>query len=894
MTRTLAPGTCLGPYEVLALLGAGGMGEVYRGRDTRLRRDVAIKVLPASVAGDQERLRRFEQESRAAGLLNHPNILTVHDVGTHDGLPFIVSELVEGIDLRTALAQGPLPVKTAVDYGAQLARGLSAAHARGIVHRDLKPENVRVSHDGQVKILDFGLAKLLQPAVPAAGASETVTMHQTGAGAILGTPGYMAPEQALGLDADWRVDIFALGVILYELLSGHSPFRKDSPAESVGASVTADPPELGTEGRLVPPAIARLVARCMAKNPARRFQSADDLAFALEILDIGESRWTAAPGAVTAAPSRGLSVRRWLLSTGGVAVVGVALMAALGIPDGILSRGDLEPARPAVRFAPDAPPQTRVAEVSLSPDGSRVALATVGPGGRGGLWVRSLDTLEARQLTGTEDATGIFWSPDGASLAFFAQRKLRRLDLATGTVTSVCDSPDVVSSGAWGTNQTILFAPRYFDGLFRVPASGGTPQRITRPDRTHREVAHLGPAFLPDGRHFLFLALDDQGEHWLWVGSTDGAPASRLVRSESVGLYSAGHLLYVRENTLFAQPLDATTRTLSAARRPVVTGLPGNIAGFTGMSASRNGVLAYEARPDPVFGPLRWLSRDGRPLGEASPGGFFAARLSPDGERAAGIISDPRFGSGEIWLRSFADGASQRFTFNPWNDNFPVWSPDGRRLVFRSDRSGVFDLFEKPADGSQPEAALLATDTDKLPTDWSPDGRFLLYESLEHETRTDIWVLAMTGQRTPLPFVRTAAGEGGAVFSPDGRWVAYESDASGRPEVYVTAFPLAGAQWQISTGGGSDPRWPRNGREIIFRGTNRALWSVPVTPGATFHHGRPTELFSMTALDDAVSVSSGLYDVSADARRVLVGVITGSAARGPFDVIVNWPVLLRR
>ncbi len=882
----LAPGTRLGPYEVLALLGAGGMGEVYRGVDTRLGREVAIKVLPAPFVSDDGRLRRFEQEARAAGLLNHPNILTVHDVGTHAGLPFIVSELVDGLDLRMALVRGPVSSRTAISYARQVARGLAAAHSHGIVHRDLKPENVCVTGEGLVKILDFGLAKLLQPAA-AAGTRDGLTLsEQTGAGQVLGTLGYMAPEQVLGQEVDRRADIFALGVILYELLSGKNPFRRETPVESVNAIISAEPDELAAHVPTVSPVVARVVTRCLEKSPGRRFQSAEDLAFALEMVE-GAGALMTSGGAISSAPPapahRRAPLWAWALAALTLGAFGFTAFRAFG-------RSPADPVvGPAARFTLEAP--TAIGEVSISPNGRQLVFRAAG-GARSGLWIRPLDGLQARQLAGTEDGTGPFWAPDGSSVAFFAQRKLKRLDLATGVVTTVCESPDVVSSGAWGSEQTILFAPRWFEGLYRVPASGGTPTRITTPDRARDEVAHVAPAFFPDGRHFLFLALGQKGEHWLCVGSTDGQPATRLVRSESIGLYSKGHLLFARENTLFAQPLDPSTRALSGARRPLVTGIPSNIAGFADMSASQNGVLVYEARPDAVGGTLRWVDRDGRMLGDAWPAGFFAARVSPDGRRAAGIITDPQFGSGEIWLRTLADGASQRFTFDPWNDNFPVWSPDGRRIVFRSDRNGVFNLFEKPADGSATETLLLTTGTDKLPTDWSEDGRFLLFDSLDGETQTDTWVLPMAGDRTPRPFLRTPASEGGAVFSPDGRWVAYESDASGRPEVYVTAFPQAGAQWQVSTDGGADPRWPRNGHEIIYRLGDR-VWSVPVTLGAAFQAGRPRALFRV---GDAAAGSrwTGLYDVSADARRFLLSVRAEAAARQPFDVLVNWPSALAK
>jgi serine/threonine protein kinase/Tol biopolymer transport system component len=907
----LSAGTRLGPYEVTAQVGAGGMGEVYRARDPRLGRDVAIKVLPTGLSTDPERLHRFEQEARAAAALNHPNILAVHDIGQHDGAPYIVSELLEGETLRTRLS-GALPVRKAVDHAIEIARGLAAAHEKGIIHRDLKPENLFITADGHLKILDFGLAKLTQPDAVLAGASALPTAPpDTEQGTILGTLGYMSPEQVRGLQADARSDIFAFGAVLYEMLSGQRAFRKDTRADTISAILKEDPPDLPVADRHIPPALVRIVDRCLEKSPSARFQSAGDLGFALESLS-SYSETIAASGA----PGAGLRRNQIAWAIAAVAIVAALVLGAVTY----LSRSTSDV--PALQSTILPPPDTSITDrggdslgtparrLALSPDGQRLAFTAAGPDHIIHLWVRRLDALTAQRLEGTEGAVYPFWSPDSRYIGFFSEgpprrSRLMKIDVTGGPPLPLCELTSTNSTGGtWNRDGVILFGTFFGSpeslGIHRVSAAGGTSSPVSRIDTSNGEALHYAPYFLPDGHHFLYLALAAKGgPGGQYVGSLDSDERMLLMPGGSNAKYANGHLFFMRDTTLMAQPFDATRLELHDQAVPVAEQLlVGGGAGVAGaFTLSENGRLAYQTGLS-VPSQLRWFDRDGNQLGLlGEPGleGFLT--LSPDGSRAAVMALDVNWKNADVWVYDVARGARTRFTFDATNLEFaPVWSPDGQRIVFASTRQGVTDLYVKSVLGTGAEELVLASAEGEQPISWSPDGRFLSFMRTGAEAAVygippaaDVWVLPLFGDRTPFAVVHTRFAEGHGRFSPDGRWMVYMSAETGRAEVYVTPFPGPGAKVPISTAGGTQPRWRRDGTEIFYVAGNR-LMAAPVNgQGATFEVGAARPLFEIRPR----SGFGAVYDVSPDGQRFLVNTMAESTST-PITLVVNWPALLKR
>ncbi len=726
---SLAPGVRLGAYEILAPLGAGGMGEVYRARDTRVGREVAVKILPSEFSADPERLTRFEQEARASAALNHPNILALFDVGQHDGCPFIVSELLEGETLRERLSGGPIPVRKAIDFAIQMAQGLAAAHEKGIVHRDLKPENVFITSDGRAKILDFGLAKLTQPEPALSGISVLpTTPPQTTPGVVLGTIGYMSPEQVRGHNADHRSDIFALGALLYEMLSGKRAFGGDTQMDAMSSILKEDPPDLPSTGeRPTPPALARIVDRCLEKNPVARFQSTRDLAFALEGL-------SSHSGAAVAVSSEAASnARRWVAPV--VAIIcAVGVLAALPI---VVSHLRETPSAPAVvRFTVEPSEGTvfsggpnpgnayRPAQ-AVSPDGRHMAFLATKPGGTNLLWIRSFDSLTARPLTGTEGANYPFWSSDGKFIGFFAEGKLKTIELAGGPPRTLCSAP-AGEGGSWNASGVIIFAASTTGQISKVAESGGEPTPITNLD-TAKDRSHKFPHFLPDGRRFIFFA---QPSNEVRLGSLDSAESTRLLNADSKAMYSPpGYLLFVREERVMAQPFDASRGELQGDPVPVaenVVANPGN--GRTSLSVSESGVLTYRSGTALASSQLVWFDRSGTQLSVLGEiGRYTDLAISPDGGRAlissSGGMTDPP----DIWTFDIKRGLRTKFTLHPALDFQPIWSPDGERVVFSSVRGGSgYDLYVKRSSGTEPEEILFDDDQSKYAFSWSPDGQFIL------------------------------------------------------------------------------------------------------------------------------------------------------------------------
>ncbi len=805
----LTSGTKLGPYEILAPIGAGGMGEVYRARDTRLGRDVALKILPESFAREPDRLHRFEQEARSVAALNHPNILAVFDIGQHNGSPFLVSELLEGESLRAVLDRGALPQRKTIEHGVQIAHGLAAAHEKGIVHRDLKPENVFVTKDGRIKILDFGLAKLAQNA--GAGPDEvTLASPNTAVGIVMGTASYMAPEQVRGETADPRTDIFAFGAVLYEMLSGQRAFRRDTPAETMTAVMKEDPPELSDPGHPLSPALERIVRRCLEKNPEQRFQSARDLSFALSALSGTDA---SGPVRATAAPRR-VPLLFWLS-------IGLAL-AAVSAATWLVARRP--PAATRMQFAIAVPGE--VSHMALSRDGSM--LAFVAPEENSGLptlYVQRLGAANATLLPGTEDASYPFWSPDGANVAFFAHGKLQKIAVAGGT-------PQVLASvlagrgGSWGRRDVILYTPNAESAIWRVNPDGTGAVPVTQSIKAPADQSNRWPVFLPDGNHFLFWAgnfgnAKDDRSSGIYASSLDGKERKLVTLCHSSFGYDAGHLFYANdERQLVSVAFDPSTATVSGS-----TNIVANVVGYhpatfwAVLTAADNGTLVYNASAGAALSVLTWMDRAGKELGRVGEPGVLAnPTISPDGSRVALDISDQKANNVDVWLESTNGAGNSRFTFDPAEEVVGVWSRNGSMLAYRASLVSSSGVFLKRATGLERETMKFSTPSsdDAVPNSWSLDDQQIL---CTHQNPSGYYLeLISVSGGTPTRFLSSKGSETNGQISPDGKWAAYASDESGNWEIYVTSFPGAAGKWQVSRGGGTEPRWRGDGKEIFYIG----------------------------------------------------------------------------
>ena len=892
-TPQLFQGSSIGPYQIVSLLGAGGMGEVYRARDDRLGRDVAIKVLPASFASDADRLRRFEQEARAAGALNHPNVLAIYDIGTHEGAPFVVSELLEGETLREHLTGAALSLRRATDYSLQLARGLAAAHDKGIVHRDLKPENIFITSDGRVKILDFGLAKLVERAGDASMPTVLApTRVNTEPGIVMGTVGYMSPEQVRGQATDHRSDIFSLGVVLHEMLSGKRLFRGDSAVETMNAILKEDPPALGESGHPIAPGLQRIVDHCLEKSAAQRFQSARDLAFALEALS--GSGASAAPSGTGEFASRASSALRQRLPWVIAAIMTIGLLASLPFAVAYLRRAPV--VGPVVRFAIPLPEKATPAvdvvtnNLSVSPDGRYLAFVVVS-GGQRKLWLRAIGGLTAQVVPGSDGARGPFWSPDSRYIAFFADAKLKRIELSGTSPQTICDmSGENETVGAWGRDGVILYTARAGNdfGIFRVAGTGGMPTLVTK--STGNEGRRAWVHFLPDARHYLaWVWVQDPARRGIHLASLDSNETTLLVPTQLTRMeYSAGYLLYAREGRIVAHPFDAKTLQLSGDPITVVERATYfDKSGWSGFSVSENGVLAYMPEIPPTR--LVWLDRTGRETGRIGASALWGnLRISADGRRLAVAQRDRHILSGEIWIHELERGTSTRFALGPPDNGSPVWSPDGRQMAFFRccDNPSMLRIKDvaDPGMGSTPLQPGF-----QFPLDWSPDGRFILFGQIDPTGDADLWLLPLAGDRKAVRFLQTPFAEGDARFSPDGRWVAYSSTETTRDEIWVTRFDRPGEKWRVSIDGGRNPRWRHDGKELFFRSANNDIMSAPVKAGDTFESGTPAVLFPSEAIiDDAWD-----WDVSANGQRFLFNGAAGTQTT-PFAVVVNWTADLKR
>jgi eukaryotic-like serine/threonine-protein kinase len=891
----------IGAYDIISPLGAGGMGEVYRARDTKLGRDVALKILPEQFAADADRLSRFRREAQALAALNHPNIAAIYGLEESGQATALVLELVDGATIADRLATGPLPIGDALGFVVQIADALEAAHAAGVIHRDLKPANIKVRHDGTVKVLDFGLARLTEPPgsneplshPDALSHSPTVTSPAvTRLGVVLGTAAYMAPEQARGRTVDKRADIWAFGCVLYEMLTGARPFGGDEVADTLALVLTQDP-DWSKLPVTTPTAVRQLLRRCLQKDPRLRLHDIADAR--LELTDALTEPETAA---IPAMPRRR---RRELIAWG---LAGLGFAAA--ITTAIWARQQGKPREAAVTRFTFTPPEgwrltltggetslsaAAAVPITISPDGTRVAFLATGPAGRSEIWVRQLDAVAAQPFPGTVGATAPFWSPDSRFIGFFADGRIKKIDTAGGPPVTVVETANY-RGGSWG-DGIVVFSAGPTSAIFKVPAAGGAPVAVTTLEPG--ETGHARPAFLPDGHHFLFRSIDGP----LFVGSVDDGERTVVIQNPeaNIAAYAAGYLLYVRNSMLVAQPFDLRTHQLTGEAMRVADQI--RIAGnppTPSFSVSTNGVLAYDAT-GALTGQsvqLRWYDRQGVQRGVlGEPATYGDIEVSPDGKRVAVTVVDAVTRARDVWVFDIASGLRTRLTFGADTERLPLWSRDGTRIVYGGRRTsgGPMDLFESPARGGSSERLVLADMRDKNPVSWSADGDLLVYTAAADRagTQSDLMLVPVQGDRMPRTYLASPATESFGRVSPDGRWIAYMSNESGRSEVYAAKFPTFSGKWQLSTGGGGQPRWNGQG-EILYGTLDYKLTSVPVRiAGDALEVGKPTTLFGAPA----AGVGSQ-WDMLPGGDRFLVStaITEGTAGQTPITVVVNWPAAL--
>ncbi len=891
---TLNTGTKLGRYEIRSKIGAGGMGEVYVARDVEIGRDVAVKVLPSTFSVDKDRLQRFQQEACAAGALNHPNILSIYDVGKHDGSPYVVSELLEGETLRNRIAGTPLGQRRAIDYALQIVHGLAAAHEKGIIHRDLKPDNIFVTNDGRVKILDFGLAKLTQLDGDLAQTDIPTRRVDTDPGVVMGTVGYMSPEQLKGRRVDQRSDIFSFGAVLYEMLSGQRAFHRESTAETMSAILKEDPPDLSDTNKTVSAALERLVQHCLEKNPEARFHSARDLGFALEALS--------GSGSGSASASIRSRPRSWSRERfAWIGVTSLVSLLALGAVFFPFFRQP-KPVPHPVRFNLMLPEKVsflwdvETHNLALSPDGRRLAFIASKEGKRG-IWMYSFDELSPQPLNETDGAYSPFWSPDSRYLAFFAAGTLKKLEVASSSVQTICNlSGEIDTVGSWGSEGVILFsdqfntdiaaAPEISSAIFRVAASGGVATVVNKSAKLETFWVH----FLPDGKHYLFYgAAQSPAESGIYSASVDSPDGELILQTglTRVEYVAPGYLLYVREGSLLAHTFDEKTRRVTGEPINVTSRLPYfDKTGWAEFSVSGTSVLAY-AKVVPG-NRLVWLDRTGREVGQVSlQQGCFGINLSPDDQRVAYGAVDERTGSGDIWVYDFSHNTPTRFAFGPTDDGEPAWSPDGKRLAYFSCCDGPATLYIKELSDPGKGQAPFPTGF-RSPWDWSADGKLLLYSENAPTTNRDVWVLPLTGEQKPYPLLQTQFMESYARFSPNGHWVAYLSNETGNDELYVARFDNPRERTRVSAAGASQPRWRGDGKELLYVAADNRLMAVPVKMGDKLELGAAVGLFQMDFIVEHA------YDVNITGDRFLVVATEQTARAAPFTVVLNWTADLKR
>ncbi len=876
----ILPGKRLGPYEILSAIGAGGMGEVYKARDTRLDRTVAIKVLPAHLADRAELRERFDREAKTIASLNHPHICTLYDMGHQDEIDFLVMEYLEGETLAQRLQKGPLPLEQVLRYAIEISDALDKAQRKGITHRDLKPGNIMLTKTG-TKLLDFGLAKLKQEVAPATRESQLPTMKSaiTGEGTILGTLQYMAPEQLEAREADARTDIFAFGAVVYEMATGRKAFEGKSQASLIAKILETDPPLISSLQPMTPPALDRVVKRCLAKDPDERWQSANDLT--------NEWKWvaegTSAAGTPSATPvDRTRQLRRWALAGG------LACLVVAGVAAAVVWFLRPTPQRAVTRFTISLPAGQSLAALdspalALSPDGTRLAyLAT--QGGIQQLYLRAMVSPEAKSVPGTEGAFAPFFSPDSQWVGFFVGPKLKKISVSGGAAVNLGDVPNLnFPSASWGPDDNIVF--RYLDGLGRISAAGGTPQQLTTANSKKGENVHAWPEFLPGGKAVLYVvgatsaALANAGQ--IVIHSQQTSERRDLIGGTRPYYAPTGHLTYAQAGTLMAVPFDAQRLAVTGSPVPVLEGvLESPASGVAQYSFSNTGSLVYlSGGLQGTQRRLVWVDRKGaeQPLSAPSRG-YRTPRLSPDGRRIAVGATD-----GQIWLYDLARETLTRLTFEGGGAT-PIWTPDGKRIAYQSGRGGAANVFWQLADGSGSAERLTTSEYQNAPGAWSPDGQVLAFMEIHPTTGRNLWSMHLSDRKT-RPFLQTPYNEGEPQFSPDGHWLAYISDESGRYEVYVQPYPGPGGKWQISTEGGAEPVWARNG-EIFYRSGNKMV-AVDTTTHPSFSAGKPKVLFESLYVPSLQT--SHNYDVSADGQRfVMIKENEQATSAVQINVVLNW------
>jgi len=865
----LGPGTRLGAYEILTLLGSGGMGEVYRARDTKLNREVAVKVLPESLVTDPERLARFSREAQVLASLNHPNIAHIHGFEDSTGVPALVMELVDGRTLADRLARGPMPLDEALPVAKQIAEGLEAAHERGIIHRDLKPANIKVREDGTVKILDFGLAKALEPKQPSGvnvtqSPTLTTPAMMTGVGVILGTAAYMSPEQAKGQAVDKRSDIWAFGCVLYEMLTGVRPFVADD-VTSTMAAILERTPTWAALPDATPSSLTRLLHRCLEKNPDRRLHDIADAR-----IEIEDARSTPVP-VVEDRRSRSAFALGIISSIAVVvgAVVGIGVMTMRPVPQTAVPMARLQ-----VVLTEPIDPAGGV--LAVSPDGRRIVYSTSSPA-NDRLFVRDFDQFDSKPIAGSEHVVTATFSPDGEWVAFVADRKLKKVSLSGGAPRSVhelVDGPGL----RWTTEQSILFNPGTATGIWRVSEDGGDARLLTA-SGTHDNM-HRFPEALPNDRAVLYAAQGGVSDDEIVVQVLATHEARVLAKGTAPHYLATGHLTYVDGGTLYAVRFDLEKLQTVGSPRAIVEGVRQTSAGVALVDISRNGTLVYvPADARPPSNELVWVDLDGTEHPNGASGKMYAQpRLSPDGRQ---VIMSVRGDAEDLWLYDLARGASSRMTAKG-TSSFPVWSPDGRRVALSVGRN---DILVRTLDGSAPEQKVLTGQVPSYPFSWSPDGQTLAYVTVDPKTLQDIWVLNLADRRAQ-PFLASPFREGAPVFSPDGRWVAYVSDESGRSEIYVSPFPGPGEKQAISTNGGSEPAWPRASKDLFYR-SGDAVMAVEVRTSPALSVSKPRVVFRKP-YERSIALWPN-FDASADGKHLLM--VKGSdAALAPnfINVVLNW------
>ncbi len=880
---SLSTGTRLGPYEILALIGAGGMGEVYRAKDARLDRTVAIKVLPSHLSDKQELRLRMEREARTISCLSHPNICILYDTGHEGDIDFLVMEYLEGETLADRLAKGALPLDRLLDLAIQIAGALDAAHKKGIIHRDLKPGNIMLTKSG-AKLLDFGLAKFQMvetPTLVSDSAAITAAHNLTVQGTILGTIGYMAPEQLQGNEADARSDIFSFGAILYEMATRQKAFRASNHASLIAAILSSEPDSIVSIQPHLPVPLDRVIKTCLAKDPENRWQTVRDLTLQL--------KWIAEGSTVTAVMPLTKVRKRWPRIA-----AGLALLFLLGTAAVFLSRFVNVPVQQSVvRFVVLPPEKTTFHPgLAVSPDGNHLAFIASHKG-KNVLWIRSMDSIEAKSVSGTEGAEYPFWSPDGRFLGFFAQGKLKKVEVSSGSVLTLSDVREP-RGATWNQKDEILFSPNVLSPLYRIPATGGAASRAT--ELQEDEASHRFPQFLPDGEHFLYLSqgLEPQQEA-VWIGSLDSGKSRKLfANARSVQYVRPGYLLYLVEGKLMSQLFDMEKFQLEGDPQLVAENvqIQKGSSGYGVFSVSRDGVLAYQQAAGAIT-QLAWVDRNGTRLAVVGPpGDYDEPTLAPGGSRIAVKRRNPESDAEDIWLIELNGNRLSRFTFHS-DAGTPVWHPDGSRIAYSSSRDGHLDLYVKPSTGISTETVLFSSPQNKWPGSFSPDGKFLVFQADDPKTKLDLWMVLDSKNAKPEPLLNTRFNECQNQISPDGKWIAYTSDETGLPEVYVQDFPSLSGKWQISIQGGSQPAWRNDSAELYYIDSAQRLMMVTLKKEGSFEPDNPKPLFETTVRSADLGWNKQ-YVPSPDGTRFLINAPVQDSNASLIAVLLNWTSALQK